>query len=102
MSSVDTSTSAATPTANKDSTQELLDDQLSDWWLTTVLGDAAFTSDDSASSLGWEFAMEEPVESHPSEQSPKPNEKQQVFCFVGSSSHENNNKQVGHEQTGEN
>ena len=102
--SVHTSTSAATPKANKGATQELLDDQLSDWWLTTVLGDTAFTSDDSESSLGWEFAMEEPVESHPNSESP--NEEPQVFCFVTSSSHEknnnNNNKQVDHEQTGEN
>ncbi len=38
---------------------EVLDEQLSDWWSSTVLGDSAFVSDDSYASLGWEFETDE-------------------------------------------
>jgi hypothetical protein len=40
--------------------QELLDDQLTDWWSATVLGDNPYVSDDgSKCSLGWEYTKEE-------------------------------------------
>ena len=39
--------------------KEVLDEQLADWWSSTVLGDSAFVSDDSYTSLGWEFGTDE-------------------------------------------
>ena len=83
MSSVYTSISAASPSTNRNE-DELLDDQLNDWWLATVLGDAEFISDDSQSSLGWEFEMEEPAVD--SCNKPSTEEQQQVFSFVDVSS----------------
>ena len=64
MSSLHKSTSLATPSSDKGTTQELLNDQLNDWWMTTVLADTGFmTEDSSESSLGWEYSTEdEPVE----------------------------------------
>mmetsp|Transcript_18347 Transcript_18347/g.45554 ORF Transcript_18347/g.45554 Transcript_18347/m.45554 type:complete len:99 (-) Transcript_18347:412-708(-) len=39
--------------------KEVLDEQLADWWSSTVLGDSAFVSEDSIASLGWEFETDE-------------------------------------------
>lgn len=59
MSSHHKSNSLATPSTDKGSTQELLNDQLNDWWMTTVLADTGFmTEDTSECSLGWEYSTE--------------------------------------------
>ena len=87
------STSAGTPTAN-------LNDQLSDWWLTTVLGDTGFMTEDSESSLGWEFEMEEAQSEVVVESSSKKSgerNQNQVFSFANASSSHEKKRQAARE-----
>ena len=88
--------------------QEPLDDQLTDWWSSTVLGgDNPFVSDDSQASLGWEFTMEDlpmttatnAVDSH-SKRGSKSTE--QVIFFFDDASSQHKKKQVGSTQASEN
>lgn len=84
---------------------EPLDDQLTDWWSSTVLGsDSPFVSDDSASSLGWEFTMEDLSTANVVDsQKEGSSESTEVFLYFDDSSASNHKKkQVDNEQAAEN
>lgn len=85
---------------------EPLDDQLTDWWSSTVLGsDSPFVSDDSASSLGWEFTMEDlPTTANVVDSQEKgSSDSTEVFLyFDDSSASKHKKKQADDEQAAEN
>ncbi len=61
MSSLHKSNSSLTHASKKSGSthQELLNDQLNDWWMATLADTGFMTDDSSESSLGWEYSTEE-------------------------------------------
>lgn len=60
MSSHHKSKSTSTHSSSKTAIthQELLNEQLNDWWMATLADTGFMTDDSSESSLNWEYAME--------------------------------------------